>query len=517
MAYLQNASPLVRHAHFSALRAVCVSCGHGDIEESTNDILLCDGALGRTTTSTSPIAPRPQPLPPIVCAGSDCSAAWHMRCLPVPLIEVPPEDWLCPSCDPSPDAPPEQAPPDASDATDMIPYEGEATEAETVAECSFISSPPSAPSAPAADSASAARSALPAASAPPALLAPLAALPPAPCEPPAVLTPPPLAVAVVSMEGADQPGRRTTPGKAVSAVVVDIDEPEDPPLFPSFGAPAPFSSAPAFASAALASAVSGAPASAAAPAVSTSSARKQSATSSGESSTAAPTPATAAPTPATAVPDGFRPSKAAKSDVRKPGGRGGRRARAGLTRRLLPPLPLPPPQSWPQSWPQPSPPTPLACEGSPFLAALSESYRCIAIGRRFSTEEGSQRDDGLVASEGPSGPSEATAMVATAASAGSVASAPPAAPGATRSLPPLGELVHPTDHLQLPPGWQCFQHMSSAGKSYKRYQGCAAPLPPRPAPAPPARPLRATRAPDARGAWPCATLTLTLTLTLTQT
>ena len=45
MDYLQNASPLVRHAHFSALRAVCVSCGHGDIEESTNDILLCDGVL----------------------------------------------------------------------------------------------------------------------------------------------------------------------------------------------------------------------------------------------------------------------------------------------------------------------------------------------------------------------------------------------------------------------------------------------------------------------------------------
>ena len=106
----------------------------------------------------NPPPPRPSPHahPPVVCAGSGCSAAWHMRCLPVPLIEVPPEDWLCPSCDPSP---PEQAPPDASDATDIIPCEGETAEAETVAECSFISSPPSAPSAPAADSALAALSA----------------------------------------------------------------------------------------------------------------------------------------------------------------------------------------------------------------------------------------------------------------------------------------------------------------------------------------------------------------------
>ena len=219
---------------------------------------------------------RPAPLPPVVvCAGPRCSAAWHMRCLPVPLVEVPPEDWLCPSCDPPPDdAPLGRAPPDAPDKTEMI-AEGEAAEAEgfAVAECSFLSSlPPSPPSSPAADSAPTAGAAptaeaalagaaptaeaalagaaptagpaLPADATPAALLAPLAALPPAPSEPAAVLTPPPLAVAVVSMQGGEAeagllahtgavgtaaaPGRGDTPAEAVSAVVVDIDEPEEP-------------------------------------------------------------------------------------------------------------------------------------------------------------------------------------------------------------------------------------------------------------------------------------------------
>ena len=173
----------------------------------------------------------------------------------------------------------------------------------------------------------------------------------------------------------------------------------------------------------------------------------------------APTPA-AAPTPATAVPVGFRASKAAKSDIRHV--RAG--VRAGLTRRLLPPQPQPQP-----------PPTPLVCEGSPFLAAISGSYRSISIGRRFSTEEEGQRD--AVAREDPVAPPGASSLLA-----------PPGEEvisrvwrGATGSY----FRVHPTDHLQLPPGWQRSQHMSSGGKSYKRYHGCAAPFLPSPAPAPP--------------------------------
>ena len=63
MDYLQNASPLVRHAHFSALRAVCVSCGHGDIEESTNDILLCDGVF------VPPVSTHPSCTPSAAASG----------------------------------------------------------------------------------------------------------------------------------------------------------------------------------------------------------------------------------------------------------------------------------------------------------------------------------------------------------------------------------------------------------------------------------------------------------------
>ena len=135
--------------------------------------------------------------------------------------------------------------------------------------------------------------------------------------------------------------------------------------------------------------------------------------------------------------------------------------RAALTRRLLPPQPLPPPQSWPQT----SPPTPLAlaCEASPFLAALSGSYRCIDIGRRFSTEDEGQR--AAVASDGPRDPSEAAATAATAAAAATAGSAASALPA-----------THPFLPRELPPGWQRSQHVSSGGKSYTRYHGCATPL-----------------------------------------
>ena len=50
---------------------VCKKCGWGDDNEG-NEILLCD--------------------------GPGCTAAFHQRCLPVTLLEVPDGDWLCPRC-----------------------------------------------------------------------------------------------------------------------------------------------------------------------------------------------------------------------------------------------------------------------------------------------------------------------------------------------------------------------------------------------------------------------------------
>jgi len=51
--------------------AVCEACGEGD-DEAGNEILLCD--------------------------GGGCEAAFHLRCLPVALSQVPLGDWLCPAC-----------------------------------------------------------------------------------------------------------------------------------------------------------------------------------------------------------------------------------------------------------------------------------------------------------------------------------------------------------------------------------------------------------------------------------
>ena len=68
--------------------------------------------------------------------------------------------------------------------------------------------------------------------------------------------------------------------------------------------------------------------------------------------------------------------------------------------------------------------------------------------------------------------------------------------------------MQPGEHLQLPPGWQCYQHVSSGGKTYKRYHGPngersqsskeawrkAAALPPAPAAPAAAAPPRVTAA-----------------------
>ena len=53
------------------LHTVCAVCGNGDDEEG-NDILLCD--------------------------GRGCRAAYHLKCLPVPLLAIPHGEWLCPGC-----------------------------------------------------------------------------------------------------------------------------------------------------------------------------------------------------------------------------------------------------------------------------------------------------------------------------------------------------------------------------------------------------------------------------------
>ena len=59
--------------------AVCYECGSGE-EVMGNDILLCD--------------------------GSGCHAAYHLRCLERPLFAVPEGDWLCPGCEQLQPAPP---------------------------------------------------------------------------------------------------------------------------------------------------------------------------------------------------------------------------------------------------------------------------------------------------------------------------------------------------------------------------------------------------------------------------
>ena len=49
----------------------CEECGTKD-SEVQNEMLLCD--------------------------GPDCSSAWHLLCLPIPLASVPEGLWLCPEC-----------------------------------------------------------------------------------------------------------------------------------------------------------------------------------------------------------------------------------------------------------------------------------------------------------------------------------------------------------------------------------------------------------------------------------
>ena len=54
----------------------CVTCKSGDSSYG-NEIILCDG---------------------IDESGMNCDAAYHQRCLPVPLRVVPSGTWLCPTC-----------------------------------------------------------------------------------------------------------------------------------------------------------------------------------------------------------------------------------------------------------------------------------------------------------------------------------------------------------------------------------------------------------------------------------
>lgn len=67
-------------ANRAEAEAICFECGSGE-EVIGNEILLCD--------------------------GSGCYAAFHLRCLERPLFAVPEGDWLCPGCEP-PAPPPEK-------------------------------------------------------------------------------------------------------------------------------------------------------------------------------------------------------------------------------------------------------------------------------------------------------------------------------------------------------------------------------------------------------------------------
>jgi hypothetical protein len=104
---------------------VCAWCG-GEKEDKGNKILKCDGeGCGRSRHMRC----LPVPLSKVptggwlcpqcdqasqccnwcgkdeeegntilLCDGEGCGGAWHMRCLPFPLDEVPEGDWLCPEC-----------------------------------------------------------------------------------------------------------------------------------------------------------------------------------------------------------------------------------------------------------------------------------------------------------------------------------------------------------------------------------------------------------------------------------
>ena len=57
---------------YAGVHTSCVACGSGE-DEVGNEIVLCDTKA--------------------------CTAAWHLSCLPEPLLSVPDGDWHCPDCE----------------------------------------------------------------------------------------------------------------------------------------------------------------------------------------------------------------------------------------------------------------------------------------------------------------------------------------------------------------------------------------------------------------------------------
>ncbi|EOD05517.1 hypothetical protein EMIHUDRAFT_259303, partial [Emiliania huxleyi CCMP1516] len=61
------------------------------------------GKPKKAAAKKPPTTLKPEGNAILLCDGFGCTSAFHQRCLPTPLEEVPDGDWLCPKC--APEAP----------------------------------------------------------------------------------------------------------------------------------------------------------------------------------------------------------------------------------------------------------------------------------------------------------------------------------------------------------------------------------------------------------------------------
>jgi hypothetical protein len=67
----------------------CAQDNGSSSEDDDGDDISCEACASKESAQSNAM---------LLCDGDECSAGWHIGCLPNKLLCVPPGAWLCPDC-----------------------------------------------------------------------------------------------------------------------------------------------------------------------------------------------------------------------------------------------------------------------------------------------------------------------------------------------------------------------------------------------------------------------------------